>query len=129
MNIYMGFKPGGNGTYNLGGCGELNASDQELIGDVGTATFTQSGGTNSFAYQFYLGYNGGTGNYILSAGTWADRPSTSATTARATSPSPAAPTPMPSISATAPAAAGLTTSLPACCPPGAFPSATTARGA
>ena len=35
---------------------------------MSAATFTQSGGTNSFAYQFYLGYNGGTGNYILSAG-------------------------------------------------------------
>ncbi len=42
-------------TYNLSG-GKLLATN-EYVGDSGTGTFTQSGGTNSISGCLYLGYN------------------------------------------------------------------------
>ncbi len=54
----------GNGTYNLGGTGVLNACVEELNG--GTANFNQSGGSNSAGW-LYVGYsNGGSNSFSLS---------------------------------------------------------------
>ena len=48
----------------------------EIIGNLGTGTFTQSGGTNTFignGAHFYLGYGStGNGTYYLSTGTFSN---------------------------------------------------------
>ncbi len=53
------------GTYNLSG-GQLSVSKSEIIGDSGTGTFTQTGGTNSLtgSNSMFLGNSaGGSGTY------------------------------------------------------------------
>jgi hypothetical protein len=56
----------GNGTYNLSGTGQLSAY-KEYIGNSGTGTFTQTGGTNSISSSLDLGcYSGSSGTYNLS---------------------------------------------------------------
>ncbi len=62
----FGQNSGSYGSYNLGGAGVLSTSG-EVVGDSGTGTFTQSGGTNSFGSALYLGAAwGSSGSYNLS---------------------------------------------------------------
>lgn len=64
--LYVGYNPGASGTYELSGTGRLIAPYQ-YVGYSGTATFTQTGGTNSGAQKVFLGYNSdGNGVYNLS---------------------------------------------------------------
>ena len=64
--LYLGNNSGGSGTYSLSGSGQLSAS-YEYVGNSGTGSFTQSGGTNSIGNYLYLGANaGGSGAYSLS---------------------------------------------------------------
>ena len=71
--LYLGYNPGSSGTYTLSGTGLLSATAQ-YVGYSGTGSFTQSGGTNSLAYNggayfnagLYLGYNAdASGTYNL----------------------------------------------------------------
>ncbi len=56
----------GSGTYNLSDSGQLYVVN-EYIGNSGTGTFQQDGGTNSINYSLYLGYNSSdNGTYNLS---------------------------------------------------------------
>ena len=70
--IFVGYKPGSNGTYNLSGSGVLNTMS-EYVGYSGFGTMNQSSGSNSngFFGALYVGYNAGShGVYNLSgAGT------------------------------------------------------------
>jgi len=71
-NLYLGNTATGAGTYLLSN-GSLSVAGIEYIGNGGTGTFNQSGGTNidigGFAYSgLYVGY-GGAGTYDLSGGT------------------------------------------------------------
>lgn len=69
----VGTSAGGIGNYNLSGTGVLTSNKSEYIGDAGTATFTQSGGTNTIqgaSNHLYLGnVAGSSGTYNISAGT------------------------------------------------------------
>ena len=60
--------PRGNGTYNLSGSGLLVSTWLEIVGLSGTASFTQSGGTNAAKGGLMVGYNGGNGTYNLNGG-------------------------------------------------------------
>ena len=63
--LYLGYNTGASGAYNLSG-GQLSASYQ-YIGNSGTGSFTQSGGTSTTAGYLYLGNNTtGSGTYALS---------------------------------------------------------------
>ena len=70
-SLYLGQNAGNNGTYTLSGSGMLSAY-WEYVGNSGTGSFTQSGGTNSVAYAswtstLYLGYSASSsGTYSLS---------------------------------------------------------------
>jgi hypothetical protein len=67
--LTIGAEAGGSGVYSMNptvGRPELWAST-EVIGNYGTGTVTQYGGTNTVAGDLYLGrYAGGIGNYTLS---------------------------------------------------------------
>jgi autotransporter-associated beta strand protein len=66
--LAVGMNSGSTGTYNLGGSGILRPIDiGEVVGNSGTGVFNQSGGTNSFHYDYlFLGYSaGGSGTYNL----------------------------------------------------------------
>ena len=70
--LHLGYNSTSSGNYNLNGSGVLFAS-VEYLGNSGTGTFSQSGGTNNvgnYGYMgvgLYLGYNlGSSGNYNLS---------------------------------------------------------------
>ena len=66
--LYIGYNGSGNGTYLLGGTGYL-AADTEYVGLLGTATFTQTGGTNAVTTRLVLGANPGSmGIYNLNGG-------------------------------------------------------------
>ena len=58
------------GTVQISGSGSLSATNNEYLGNTGTGTFTQSGGTNSIGSYLYLGSNSpssaGIGSYFLS---------------------------------------------------------------
>jgi fibronectin-binding autotransporter adhesin len=57
------------GVYTLSGSGTLSVSGYEYIGDAGSGTFNQSGGTNTInsGYTLYVGYNSvSNGTYNLS---------------------------------------------------------------
>jgi hypothetical protein len=66
------------GNYNLSGTGVLNVSAMEYIGDQGTGSFIQTGGTNTITgtkpsdsspNDLILGYSlGGVGTYTISGG-------------------------------------------------------------
>ena len=57
-----------NGSYNLSG-GQFSVSGQDYIGDHGTATFSQTGGTHSATISFGIGIGSiGNGTYNLQAG-------------------------------------------------------------
>ena len=61
MQLHLGTYEGSNGNYNLSGTGQLNAQ-YEYIGHFhgsGTATFIQSGGTNTISGNLYFGDLGG----------------------------------------------------------------------
>ncbi len=67
--LYLGFNAGDNGTYNLSGSGLLSVGFEEYIGDNGTGSFTQSGGTHTVSSFMILGNNaGGSGSYLLNSG-------------------------------------------------------------
>ncbi len=98
----------------------------EFVGQSGTGTFTQSGGTNfvtsgGSSSSLYLGYSpGASGTYSLSAGPCPRRVSSLATPARGTSRNPAESIPSPqaslaSSSASTPAPAERTASAAARC--------------
>ena len=75
-HIYLGVIRA-SGTYNLSGTGQILASN-ELVGQGGTGTFNQSGGTNEFnknvgewngwgyvpAGNLYLGYSSGSQRHL-----------------------------------------------------------------
>ena len=72
--LYLGFNAGSSGIYTLSG-GQLSPGENiepcyEYVGDYGTGSFTQSGGTNggsNSAIDLTLGYNiGSSGTYVLS---------------------------------------------------------------
>ena len=56
--LYLGYNAGSSGTYNLSGSGVL-AAFNEYVGNSGTGTFTQSGGTNSYCSDLYIANNVG----------------------------------------------------------------------
>jgi autotransporter-associated beta strand protein len=67
-DFYLGYGTGSVGVYNLSGSGSLFVPD-ENVGDVGTGTFTQTGGTNSISYLLDMGYNAGSvASFSLSGG-------------------------------------------------------------
>jgi len=63
----IGVQPGSTGNVTLSGNAGLFVNNDELVGQGGTGTFTQSGGTNS-AFRIDIG-DPGPGTYSLSAGT------------------------------------------------------------
>jgi dockerin type I repeat protein len=70
--LTLGNNSGSSGQYTLSGTGSLSVTgtasgDGEYIGDGGTGTFDQTGGTNTVSGELYVGY-GGSGTYILSGG-------------------------------------------------------------
>ena len=59
--------PAAAGSYTLSGSGYFSVSNYEYVGDMGSGTFTQTGGTNSAILGLYLGNSaGGSGSYNLS---------------------------------------------------------------
>ena len=71
-NLYVGSQVGGVGLYRLSGTATLNVVGQEVVGNAGTGSVVQTGGTNavtSGSGQLVLGnYAGSTGSYSLVAG-------------------------------------------------------------
>ena len=66
-NLFVGVNPGDRASYVLGGAARL-AAGNEFIGDFGSGTFTQSGGTHSVT-SCSLGANAGAnGTYNLNGG-------------------------------------------------------------
>lgn len=64
--LYLGSKTNSTGTYNLSDTGYLSAKS-ETIGDAGTGTFNQTGGTNSVTASLTLGSGSlSSGKYTLS---------------------------------------------------------------
>jgi len=55
--LFLGYKSGSSGTYNLSG-GSLSINSA-IIGNGGTGTFIQTGGTNTGAANLNLGYSSG----------------------------------------------------------------------
>jgi hypothetical protein len=65
----FGYGPGSSGNGNLSGSGVLAVTSTEVVGNSGSGTFTQSGGTNT-AQDLILGNQvGGSGTYTLMGGT------------------------------------------------------------
>jgi hypothetical protein len=64
--LLLGFQSGASGSGSLS-AGNLSVDYEEYVGYDGTATFTQSGGTNSARF-LTLGWNTGAGTYTLSGG-------------------------------------------------------------
>ncbi len=69
LNIGLGLhNSGSNGSYNLGGTGNLSADD-EFIGQYGTGSFYQSGGTHTVTNNLVLARGlGSNGSYELNGG-------------------------------------------------------------
>ena len=64
----LGYGTAGNGTYSLS-AGTLSVTGSEYLGYSGTATFSQTAGSNTVSSNLYLGYNSGSGgNYTLYGG-------------------------------------------------------------
>ena len=64
----MAASAGGSGSYSLSSTGSLSAAN-EYIGNYGSGTFTQSGGTNTVTGNLYVGNaSGSSGTYNLSGG-------------------------------------------------------------
>ena len=69
--LLLGGTSTGSGTYNLSGSGALTANNGEYVGDFGSGTFNQLGGTNSIGSgsSLAVGYSvGSTGTYNLLGG-------------------------------------------------------------
>jgi uncharacterized protein with beta-barrel porin domain len=67
-NLTLGVGAGASGAYNLS-IGTLSVASGEFIGNSGTGTFTQSGGTNTGSSLLYLGSSAGaSGTYNMSGG-------------------------------------------------------------
>ncbi len=64
-SLYLGNNSGGNGSYVLSASGVLTASAAEYVGNSGSGTFTQSGGSNSAVLLSI----GSLGRYQFSGGT------------------------------------------------------------
>ena len=65
-NVTLGNSAGSSGSYNLSGTGALTARNG-IIGQFGSGTFTQSGGTNTLSLDLHLGsQTGSSGSYNLS---------------------------------------------------------------
>ena len=70
--LYVGNNVASSGAYNLSGSGVLTVAGTEVIGNLGTGTFLQSGGSNAIGNGFsgavlVLGNNAGaSGSYLLS---------------------------------------------------------------
>ena len=65
MRLLLGWTSASNGTYNLGGTGQLSAPDQEIGYAGATGLFQQTGGVNSAGYLNISS----SGKYVLSGGT------------------------------------------------------------
>jgi len=63
-NFYIGYSPGGSGTYSLSAPGVLSAHGENVI----SGSFTQSGGTNTASGGLYIGNGSGGGTYNLNGG-------------------------------------------------------------
>jgi hypothetical protein len=69
-NLILGNLGGSNGTYNLSGSGLLSNAGPATLGFSGAATFVQSGGTHSTSsYVNIAAGAGGTAAYTMTAGT------------------------------------------------------------
>jgi hypothetical protein len=72
VGIYLslGVNAGASSSYTLGGGtgSPVLSAPIEYIGDVGTAVFTQIGGTNNISNTLYLAANSGSGTYNLQGG-------------------------------------------------------------
>ena len=70
--LYLGTDAGASGSYTLSDSGSgslLSVVGNEYIGNSGTGTFNQSGGSHTVARNLSLGnYDGGIGTYTLSGG-------------------------------------------------------------
>ncbi|MCK4660471.1 MAG: PEP-CTERM sorting domain-containing protein [Phycisphaerae bacterium] len=74
-HLYVGYASGDSGTVQMSG-GSLT-SQYKIIGESGTGTFTQTGGTSTVDYFLYMGHDpGGNGTYLLNGGSlsvaWSD---------------------------------------------------------
>jgi fibronectin-binding autotransporter adhesin len=70
--LYLGCRPSSNGTYNLSGEGQLSGlpgSSIEVIGNLGSGVFNQSGGVNQVAFLTLGQESGSSGTYNLTGGT------------------------------------------------------------
>jgi T5SS/PEP-CTERM-associated repeat protein len=68
-SLILGSNAGSVGTYELSGSSSTINSSGEIIGDNGTGTFTQTGGSNSVSGEIDLGdLNGASGTYTMSNG-------------------------------------------------------------
>ena len=66
VHLLIGNGPGSSGSYALSGNGLISANN-EYLGNSGSGSFTQSGGTHTVSNNLYLGYNTGSGGtYNLS---------------------------------------------------------------
>ena len=66
-SLYLGYNATDNGAYTLSGTTQLSVtSGKENVGYGGTATFSQSGGTNNTAYLLIGVLAGSSGTYTLS---------------------------------------------------------------
>lgn len=67
----VGVFAGSSGTYNLSGTGQLISNKSEYVGDQGTGSFFQTGGTNTItgANSLFIGFSPtGQGTYAISGG-------------------------------------------------------------
>jgi hypothetical protein len=68
-DLYLGTTSGASGTYSLSGSGSLKVFGNEHVGDSGTGSFNQSGGSHTVSGALTLASSpGGSGTYALSAG-------------------------------------------------------------
>ncbi|MCK4343395.1 MAG: hypothetical protein KAY37_16910 [Phycisphaerae bacterium] len=68
-DLWLGLYSGTEGTYELSGAGQLLAAWVEFVGDAGTGSFVQTGGTNTVYGRLSIGnLPGSSGAYELSGG-------------------------------------------------------------
>jgi len=65
--LFLGAGPGGTGSYSLGGSGSLSV-DNERIGNLGSGTFTQSGGTHTASLMVMANGTDASATYDLTDG-------------------------------------------------------------
>jgi hypothetical protein len=69
LGLQVGSVPGAFGLYSLSN-GTLSVIPDEIVGEYGNGTFTQTGGTNTSSSNLVVGHQtGGVGTYNLSGGT------------------------------------------------------------